>query len=1477
MKRSTKVLSALLAAVLIITSAYVGIVAAAQDIDLEQKYDELADLLASEYVKDLSNYSTKSETDEDDLVPYGGYKVYVTVTARDNLNGDIARAAEKFYEIANIIKSTEYGVGYYNALMIINAVKEELAKRMGDKITVMEPYRAEIPVQKEVTVFVEDPNNPGTYIETTEIRTVMETVTLYKPVEYERYRYYNVPEVLSYFIGEQTGVSVVNWFYDYSFEVKTDIDEALMAFDSVEDLPYRINVKYVKFTWKYARIAAENNTSVYYVLSDIIREAPEGAPYNYAETSIQIALQQAHMRLFGATSNLLTTDYTGYTADQLLAVRNSVKDYVVDLLRHSDRLLVHFFGDKLSNLMNWYYSTEIPIQYPITREVKEGVTYSANLQRLNQAVDKIDALFLSPDVGTILKSFIDTTDDKYKGSPMYGVKYNNAKELVEVLLKDFIFRDNIVTSIFLMLYPMVYEMLADMNSDVPILDLFNELRGEGIYLQFQYVRDRLPAKYQNIKNHMNAAISQGYVKDANSWAGFEEYVDSLPKGNKLNWGVDEAYDQKTAFINAVAAIFAPVEPLLWTLFGDVKFYIEVVGRGAYASIQRMELYQKLIIPLFETLGIKNFITYDQFKPLRSHTDIMNAILGPIIDWVLNDVASKPITALTSAIPNLSMFLTSQNGKSPVQSIIDSVEVYLEAKVAGITVYTMEMPFRDLLSDYYPYLGGGLNGVLNLVSEMSGYDEEEEDEGFNIDYLPPILDAAIQARGQIVRNKTFPSGSMTRDFVVVYDPSAGIDYRGQVLFALLRWVFTGINSRNYNYSTGKWADKTLLESFGLTIDDIDAELADMFGMPAGSRILSETIGGIAIHPNDVILAILELMFPKETGKFPTDGTYSPNPYVYPMQELTYSPEIVAQKSFGNRVQYNESWTKEKAEYLAAATPIMVERLLKALKIEGINSVTDILEDMLVKEVFTQEMLTKIALMIYPMITELNIDSILSVALGLDYSPKTIAQRMAYLNNRADRPASEVQLALENVAREDWHNNAAYSNVYNKWNEALLFEHEFVPYIETIVEVNPETGEATTKTQYNHIVVPTGDRPLDWGFEDGDRAAWLDNLVALLSPFADILQVILADRNLNLINLIDIPGYAGYQYSIIPLLEALGCDNIKTYAQYKAALSNPITGPIDTFYLILNPLIGLFDRIMADPMRTILNILPNLMYFISIGGLNVVINNLLHFVYVFADVIKPIVNAYPIVNALLDSLRLNGMSLGLTIPVDINVNYLMDRILFRLVGDGIPIGDSNMKLNIKLPSADITMLVAGEPIYYEDRPGKQMSKTQRPGVILIQGNNGAELLTVLLKYAFSVLFYSDNADEIGRFVSEYFSLNEEDTATLFEVLRFFNSKLNEMGGEYMAMSMLYTLVSTLFPYTEDLVKLFENSQYGLMDVIGELPNVFEGDTSGLMLIINDIRAGQPQDPNSTLTLFGRIIQILKDFFAKVQLFFSVVFNR
>ena len=106
--------------------------------------------------------------------------------------------------------------------------------------------------------------------------------------------------------------------------------------------------------------------------------------------------------------------------------------------------------------------------------------------------------------------------------------------------------------------------------------------------------------------------------------------------------------------------------------------------------------------------------------------------------------------------------------------------------------------------------------------------------------------------------------------------------------MLRWLLTGINYRAYNQNAQTWASKTLLESFGLDIADLDAQLADTLGLPVTSKIVSEAIAGLAIHPNDVILAIEEFLFPNENGKYPTDGSYVSNPYKYPMQEITYSP-------------------------------------------------------------------------------------------------------------------------------------------------------------------------------------------------------------------------------------------------------------------------------------------------------------------------------------------------------------------------------------------------------------------------------------------------------------------------------------------------------------------------------------------------------------------------------------------------------------
>jgi len=121
-----------------------------------------------------------------------------------------------------------------------------------------------------------------------------------------------------------------------------------------------------------------------------------------------------------------------------------------------------------------------------------------------------------------------------------------------------------------------------------------------------------------------------------------------------------------------------------------------------------------------------------------------------------------------------------------------------------------------------------------------------------------------------------------------------------------------------------------------------------------------------------------------------------------------------------------------------------------------------------------------------------------------------------------------------------------------------------------------------------------------------------------------------------------------------------------------------------------------------------------------------------------------------------------------------------------------------------------------------------------------------------------------------------LSEEDSAILFEVLRYFNTQVNENNADEQILSMMYTVIQMIFPYTQDIVELFENSQYGLMDIIGELPHVFESDTSGLAMIIADIQQSNP-NPDSPLTMFGSIIQLLKDFFAKIKIFFETIFSR
>ena len=141
-------------------------------------------------------------------------------------------------------------------------------------------------------------------------------------------------------------------------------------------------------------------------------------------------------------------------------------------------------------------------------------------------------------------------------------------------------------------------------------------------------------------------------------------------------------------------------------------------------------------------------------------------------------------------------------------------------------------------------------------------------------------------------------------------------------------------------------------------------------------------------------------------------------------------------------------------------------------------------------------------------------------------------------------------------------------------------------------------------------------LTWGFRNGDKDGFIKAVCAALRPMEDILAMVLCQGKIQLLGSIDVYGSNGYNTAVIPLLEALGCDSdsILTYEEYKKA-SEKGKG----IEAIAEALTGLIDRFLEKPVYTLTEILPNLLYFINSGGIEICLENLM---YPFTALLKEV---------------------------------------------------------------------------------------------------------------------------------------------------------------------------------------------------------------------------------------------------------------
>lgn len=241
-------------------------------------------------------------------------------------------------------------------------------------------------------------------------------------------------------------------------------------------------------------------------------------------------------------------------------------------------------------------------------------------------------------------------------------------------------------------------------------------------------------------------------------------------------------------------------------------------------------------------------------------------------------------------------------------------------------------------------------------------------------------------------------------------------------------------------------------------------------------------------------------------------------------------------------------------------------------------------------------------------------------------------------------------------------------------------------------------------------------VSWGFYNGRRAGFEDAFVATLRPLYPLLEVVLKGKTLTFMDSIKITGGEGYNTAVIPILEALGCNekDIKTYNQYKNDTSKDAV-----LKNITTPVFDLLDDLFKKPVKTALEILPNVVYFIDSGNLEVCITNLLLPITALLEKIEPIYKV-----------ELNTLDITSAMNTADILTSLQDT------------------LGLKLKSFDIKSLYSyGET---ENKESKQIINGKNTSYTYIKADKEALLLTVL-RYLVDTLKMPENKGALDGMMS------------------------------------------------------------------------------------------------------------------------------
>lgn len=299
--------------------------------------------------------------------------------------------------------------------------------------------------------------------------------------------------------------------------------------------------------------------------------------------------------------------------------------------------------------------------------------------------------------------------------------------------------------------------------------------------------------------------------------------------------------------------------------------------------------------------------------------------------------------------------------------------------------------------------------------------------------------------------------------------------------------------------------------------------------------------------------------------------------------------------------------------------------------------------------------------------------------------------------------------------------------------------------------------------------------DWGVTTGDIYGFIDVLVDVLVPFASLLEFFLfgEDTYIELFDVISIEGGDGYDYGIIPILEAIGltASEVLTATEYEAAYAKDSSALIST---LLYAIADYAVELLESPIDSITNILPNLAYFISNEGVYLALRNILSPIFGIAEALEDVLEmnfAEELqISKLLEnieiSIELFGEKYGLVLA-DIDFYDLA-----QTCGSGIVEVATSRSYDAG------SYLTATDPFVIKD----EANKTTQTYII----SNQSATLAYVLEWVVSAIGEEANIDSISTLLGNIFGLDDSGIAKIKILL----TQLVELVAYYEVPDIIFT---------------------------------------------------------------------------------------